>query len=246
MGLMGKGQRVTLAELQGCPTPEATDTWKPISHFELATAVRESVSGAGYNIVQEDFLLGDKARNRLFGVFVTDRCDSGDESRRMVGFRHSNDKSMAVSLTVGVNVIVCSNMAFGGDCVLKHKHSVNFDLRRSLDTMLGLMETRWSLMAERVDGLKRQELSLTAAKELVVDAAAAGAIASCDIMPVLDEYQKPTFPRFQPGNRWSLYNSFTYIAQKFPVTKLDECLRTLATPKFFNLGETVEVAAQAV
>ena len=50
---------------------------------------------------------------KMFGVL--DLETQMDGCRFAIGLRNSHDKNFRLSLTVGVRVFVCSNMAFSGD-----------------------------------------------------------------------------------------------------------------------------------
>ena len=49
----------------------------------------------------------------MFGVMRINRTSSPDWAR-CIGIRNSHDQSLAVGLTAGISVCVCSNLAFGG------------------------------------------------------------------------------------------------------------------------------------
>ena len=65
------------------------------------------------------------------------------------------------------------------------------------------------------------------ARALVVRAAEAGAIPSCDILAVFGEYLEPRHAEFRERSRWSLLNAFTEVAHKYPPSRHDVCHRRL-------------------
>ena len=77
--------------------------------------------------------------------------------------------------------------------------------------------------------MKQDRLSLNKARLRIIGAAEAGAIPSCDILPVFNEYQNPTHEEFTDPNIWNLYNAFTEVAKKYKATRADKCYRTLAS-----------------
>jgi len=231
------GFKTTRQELKQVETPPADGIWKPIPHFDMATLIVEQAQAHGYGIQKEEYGLS-KNGQQLFGV-VTFENNAENEKNKMVGFRHSHNKTLAVSLTAGFRVFVCDNLMFGGDIVLSHKHTTNFDIGQAVPALFTNLEHKYNILGAATDTLKATDLDRATARDLIVEAAARGAIASCDIMPVVQEYDKPSYASFEPRNKWSLYNAFTTVAKKFQPAKLDNCLRELAL--MFELGtlETV-------
>ncbi len=52
------------------------------------------------------------------------------------------------------------------------------------------------------------------AKSLTVDLAAAGAIPSGHILPVVREFERPSFKAFRERTRWTLYQAATHASVK--------------------------------
>src|SRR5688572_3490583 len=100
-------------------TPQGTDTWQPIPHFELVTALEGQLRARGISIVRESFAV---QKAKLFGVLDTD-YQVTEEGGAAVGIRTANDKSLALQLAIGYRVFVCDNMSFNGDLIaVKKKH----------------------------------------------------------------------------------------------------------------------------
>src|SRR2546430_13532971 len=55
--------------LKALETPPATDTWTPIPHYELVTALEGQLRARGISIVKEQFAI---QKAKLFGVIDTD------------------------------------------------------------------------------------------------------------------------------------------------------------------------------
>lgn len=221
--------------LKGCMTPAAEGIWKPIPHFDAASCVVEQAMKRGYTVTKEEYATS-KDQMKLFGVvrFASQEYNLFHETTRMIGFRHSHDKSMAFSITVGKTVIVCDNMAFGGELVMKHKHTSGFDFCGQVDIMFNGLAEKYDALDAGINRLKEEKISSDAARSLVIDTAKVDIIAPKYIMDVVQEYEKPTFPAFEPGNKWSLYNAFTFVMKKFPVQRYDDSMRGLS--QFFQLG----------
>ena len=48
-------EKMTREELRGIPTPQPTQTWKPVPHFEAATLVAHVAENRGYDVVSEEY-----------------------------------------------------------------------------------------------------------------------------------------------------------------------------------------------
>ena len=53
---------------------------------------------------------------------------SSTEWSRCIGIRNSHDRTIAVGLSAGISVHVCSNLCFGGSTVLKRRHTSRIEL----------------------------------------------------------------------------------------------------------------------
>ena len=221
--------------LRGCMTPAAEGIWKPIPHYDAASCVVEQAQKRGYVVTKEEYATS-KDSMKLFGVvrFASQEDNLFQETTRMIGFRHSHDKSMAFSITVGKTVIVCDNMAFGGELVMKHKHTSGFDFCGQVDIMFNGLDSKYQDLDAGIVRLKEEKISSLEARSLVIDTADQDIIAPKYIMDVVKEYEHPTYESFKPGDKWSLYNAFTFVMKQFPTQRFDESMRGLSS--FFSLG----------
>ena len=221
--------------LKNCMTPVAEGRWKPIPHYDAASCVVEQAEKRGYIITEEKYAV-QREDKLLFGCvkFANQDDNLFVETTRMIGFRHSHDKSMAFSITVGKTVIVCDNMAFGGELVMKHKHTSGFDFCSNVGEMFDSLEPKYADLDTGINRLKSETLNPTEARSLVIDTAEREIIAPKYIMDVVKEYERPTYESFKPDNKWSLYNAFTFVMKKFPPQRFDESMRGLS--EFFGLG----------
>lgn len=221
--------------LKNCATPVAEGRWKPIPHYDAASCVVEQAQKRGYLVTKEEYAV-QREDKLLFGCvrFANQDGSLFTETTKMIGFRHSHDKSMAFSITVGKTVIVCDNMCFGGELVMKHKHTSGFDFCANVGQMFDSLELKYGDLDLGISRLKEQKLSATDARSLVIDTAAQEIIAPKYIMDVVREYESPSYESFRPGDRWSLYNAFTLVMKKFPPQRFDESMRGLS--EFFGLG----------
>src|SRR5215470_20446330 len=98
------------AGLHALETPPPTDSWTPIPHYELVTALEGQLKARGISIVKEQYAV---QKAKLFGVIDTD-YQVTEEGGAAIGIRTANDKSLALQLAIGYRVFICDNMAFHG------------------------------------------------------------------------------------------------------------------------------------
>jgi hypothetical protein len=149
LGMMGLAahvdtKRVPVEIVMDVPTPDRTRTWGAIGHGQLIDTLKEAVGKADLIVKREEYSLS-KDGGRMFGVF-TMKGDS-TEKARMLGFRNSIDKTLAVGLTAGTRVFVCDNMAFSGEFLDYHVHHARLTVevlqiaaKTALQSMMGKME----------------------------------------------------------------------------------------------------------
>ena len=118
------GEYCTLDDLRNIPLPEETPTYKPVSHYDLATNLAK-VSATllrDYSLEKSNYgLARDGAQ--LFGVHTY--RNGSDSMGLSIGFRNSYDKSMSVGIAIGASVFVCDNLALTGEISISRKHSAN-------------------------------------------------------------------------------------------------------------------------
>jgi hypothetical protein len=103
---------LTREELALLPLPEATRTFKPVSHHELAAAIIECLGFRHLHVVKDEYAVSHDGA-RMFGIMEIDV--EWSNLRFAIALRNGNDRSMRLAITCGYRVFVCSNMAFRGD-----------------------------------------------------------------------------------------------------------------------------------
>lgn len=153
-------------DLRGLETPEPTDSWTPIPHYDLVTALEGQLRARGISIVKEQFAV---QKAKLFGVLDTD-YQVTEEGGAAIGIRTSNDKSLALQLAIGYRVFVCDNMSFAGDLIaLKRKHTANLDLHTEFATGIGRYVQGYAKLQENIDWWKERTVSKERGKQLIYD-----------------------------------------------------------------------------
>ena len=213
-------------EVARTDTPSSTQTWRPVPHIDVIEAVTEVIRAHNWNIEGEKFGLASEGQ-KLFGVMEIS-SSSSPEWRRCIGLRNSHDKSLAVGLTAGIVVCVCTNLAFGGTTVVKRKHTSRIDLSELIDRAVASLEDDFLTEETVCENLKDVYLKDDdEARSCIVRAAELGVINSCDILPVYQEFKSPSHEEFAEPTRWSLMNALSEIIKKYSPQRVDYSYRAL-------------------
>ena len=227
MGLMMcDGKFVSRNEVALVPTPEASESWKPVPHIDVIEAVSEVVQAHKWQILDENFGLAREGQ-KMFGVMRINKSNSTDWSR-CIGLRNSHDKSFAVGLSAGISVTVCSNLAFGGSTVIKRRHTSRIELTELVDIAMNELENEFLMLETVCEDLKVIYLKNDdEARSKIVRAAELGAINSSDIIPVWNEFKNPKHEEFSEPTRYSLLNAFTETIKKYTPLRVDRSYMAL-------------------
>ena len=227
MGLMMcDGKFVSRNEVALVPTPEASESWKPVPHIDVIEAVSEVVQAHKWQILDENFGLAREGQ-KMFGVMRINKSNSTDWSR-CIGLRNSHDKSFAVGLSAGISVTVCSNLAFGGSTVIKRRHTSRIELTELVDIAMNELENEFLMLETVCEDLKVIYLKNDdEARSRIVRAAELGAINSSDIVPVFREFKNPRYEEFSEPTRYSLLNAFTETIKKYTPLRVDRSYMAL-------------------
>jgi len=232
MLIMEEGKYVSRDEVAHIKTPSSTDTWRPVPHIDVIEAVTEVIKAHSWDIADERFGLASEGQ-KMFGVMEITRSSS-PQWHRCIGIRNSHDKSLAVGLSAGIVVLVCSNLAFGGTRLINRKHTSRIDLNELIDRAVASLEDDFLTTETRCEDLKDEYMKDDdEARSCIVRAAELGVINSSDILPVYREYKEPSHEEFREPTRWSLLNAFTEIVKKYPTQRMDHSY--LALNRAFGL-----------
>ena len=151
---------VTTNQLKAIETPEATKSFKPIPHYELVKTINERVKESGHSIVSKRI---DVTREglQLFGSMVLE-SNNNPETQFMLGFRASNDKSIAIGFCSGLNIIVCENMMFNGEYITFRKHTSGLsipELEGLIDKAIKVLPLQKEEMDTRFEQYREHELA---------------------------------------------------------------------------------------
>lgn len=229
MLMLDRATPVSVAQLADMPCPEPTDSWRPYPHSEVVAALSDRMEARGLKVRSSRLTLVDGAMYpgrgvrvdvkgaRLFGSF--DLEPTGEFVPGAVpslGLRNSTDQRYSLTVLIGMRVMACSNgvLYVERGVQVSRKHTSGLELEAAFDNALDAYEDSVPGMTDLYGRLRGQRLSMTKAKSLVVDCAAAGAIPSSHILDVVREFERPSFPAFRERNRWTLYQAATHSSLK--------------------------------
>ena len=207
------GEYCDEGRVQLSPTPEETDTWKPVNHHKAYTFFRDILTRGGYRISDETHALS-KDRLRYLGGFVVEHDDFEDtpDYRFTAAIMNSNNKAFPLKAAFGTNVFVCDNMAWQAEHTFARRHTRNVweDFQvgcwRISATLPGIHQD----LLNNIDSLKNQDFSSrTMVHDCVVESCKQNILPWRDIPHVLDHWNTPEHDEFKPRNGNSLFNAYT-------------------------------------
>jgi hypothetical protein len=220
------GWEATKGDLASVPLPEATTSYVPVPHGRLVEELELHIPRFGLKIHDEQFALARDGA-QMFGVIS---CTNGhlDDWCLAIGLRNSYDRSLAVGLTVGHRVFCCDNLAFQGEVTAERKHTVNVfrDLPDLLYRMLNQVSTMKARQAAEIDFYKSRELAELDVEHLVMQTIRHNAFPASKVPRLLEVWDTPGFPEFEPRTAWSLLNAFTEVQKsRSPQLQMDDGLK---------------------
>jgi hypothetical protein len=251
------GKVVALNDLQAYEIPEATRSYNPIGHYELAEYIKKTATDLiGAPPVRESYAV-TKDGARMFGIQVFGKdlvlcteckgmgrlggencpfCEgtgwmTGDEYGFAIAHRNSYDKSMSVGVAMGHSVFVCDNLAINGEIKILRKHTRNCweDIDQHL--LHSLVRKRPQLQeqfAEDVDFMKTQPMSVEDGYRLIGLLMGRKILVATQAGVALHQWNDLPLERpTAPHTGWQFYNSCTQALKSSPPHQVMERHRAL-------------------
>lgn len=221
------GHHVGLDNVYDVRTPSATATHHPIPHAHLYELARKHITQAGYQVVAEQHALhtiNDKfTKQPVEGAnwFALIELEGNEDGYGLViGLRNSHAQAFSASIAIGSRVFVCDNLAFSGEVQIARKHTryIFRDLPQVVGAAVGQINAQRVAQAERISAYQQKQLSVAEADHLFVELLRARSIASSDIWPALQEFDKPKHLEHLGANGehtvWTAVNAVTEAVTK--------------------------------
>lgn len=200
----------TLAEVANVKTPDATETWQPISHLDVINLVRGQLESRDMTIVNESYGLWRDGQ-RLFGMMELRNGHNEHDYSLVVGIRNSHDKSFPAGAVLGSRVFVCDNLAFSGEVRFSRKHTsqIKRDLPILVNAAVGKLIDARVGQAQRIEAYKQFELNDVIAHDVMIRSLDVGIAVATKMPQIVKEWRTPQYDDFKPRTAWSLFNAFT-------------------------------------
>ena len=132
----------------------------------------------------------------------------------MLSFVNSNDKTMSAGVFFGTHMPACTNVGWWDSFWIKRRHigSVMEDLSVSIKGFFDNLENNIIGYNDLMTHYKETEIDDLTAKGIIVEGAKEKVIPSSKIIPVVKEWEKPSF-EYDDNNKnlYRLHNSFTTV-----------------------------------
>lgn len=200
------------------PIPQATSTYSPVSHAQIADAIRRNLESNRLNLVRS------RTYTNRFGTRVVqfhdveDGSDFGKENglKMMLCDRNSYDKSMSVGFAAGASVWVCGNGMIAGDIISfrrKHTGTVATELDESIQTGIANMRSEFTKLNLEVDVMRGFNLTPRQKAEILgVMYFERNLVTPTQLSIVKNELRNSE--HFKEDNAWHLYNNVTEALKK--------------------------------
>jgi hypothetical protein len=208
----GGGWEATKADLAAVPVPDPTGSYHPVPYNRFVDEVELYVPRFGLTIQSQQFALAREG-NQMFGVLTCTNGHNAGDYALAIGLRNSYDRSLSVGLVAGTRVFCCDNLAFSGEVLMRRKHTANVfrDLPDLIYRMLSQVQVMKARTDEEIAGMKVLPVSEERAHHLMVRAIRSNTLPASRLPKLVEAWEEPKYPEFEPRTAWSLFNAFTEV-----------------------------------
>lgn len=206
--------------LRECFTPNGTETYKPVAHYDLVAKLIADIESRGIRVGRDAYITQDTpgCKDALLlgfmdlGIPGLARPDFG----MGLGISTGNDvgRSKAIRVVAASRVFVCDNRAFSGDAgavFLRKAHTKNLNIASVIPPAIDLFLEKANHFVNAIDMMKDEAITDDRAKALILDSFMGRVIPqhlTKDVVRLYleDEEQRERFPE---RTLWSLNNAYT-------------------------------------
>jgi len=203
--------KATLIDVGSIQIPDITKTYQPVGHYELIKSIKTIADDKfGDFAVDETYELAREGQ-QLFGS-LNYKMEGDTDSNISIGFRNSYDKSLAVGLVTGQQILVCSNLCFSGDIHSYRKHTSNVmdDLEALIMQVMDASIPIYTSMNQHKDLMQADEVDDTMAAAMLGKLFINEEILNSTQLNIAKrEWINGSQGKFADRNAWSLYNACT-------------------------------------
>lgn len=212
------GRKITIKEVRAIEPvtpPHAGRRWAPVRHGHLVDAIVAEVEMRGWGVTDMRFGLGRDGAD-LAGAFMLNNVTgvvvpAGAELS--LGFINSNSRRYALHLTVGANIMCCTNGLCTDSILVNRMHDHTVSLEDELRAAMNEYTPEAMKVQGLVDRLRGRTLVRGEAAEFLLEAGRRRLLGWAAIGRIDAEYLRPRFAEHGKGTAWALLNAFTYIGR---------------------------------
>ena len=210
-------------DLDLVPLPEETDSYQPVSHYDLTDrllTVSQDIL-TDYCLVGEKYALARQGQQMFaFLQFRKEEADLG----LCIAYRNSYDRSMSVGMAIGATVFICDNMALTGEIAVMKKHTKNVWTTLEDLAISTIYRSQRNFQTIQVASERMRDIPFSDADAF----SAMGNLFGMDIVSprqipiVKEEWLRPRHGVFRERNAWSFYNACTEALKSCPPSAIME------------------------
>jgi hypothetical protein len=230
-----KSEIVSRDQLVAYPVPPATSRWRPIPHAELVATMLDQLAQIDLHPTREQYAVGSKGL-ALFGAL--DLAGPRSDRAMAIGFRHSNDKALAVQVVGGARVFVCDNLALSGEKIALRKHSRGLHLAAIIREGLAKWREAYGRFERSIVDAESRRLTDDEAKVALFDMRYDGVLPVSIFDEAATNYFKAETLGYEdsaPRSAWGLHNACTRAVKALAPASQYRILTDLG--RRFRLGD---------
>lgn len=204
-------QLVSEDELAEYKAPPPSGRWYPLSHSTVYARVKETLHEAGYEVTNQQLAVARDAK-RFFGT-IDLASPLAEGVTLSVGVRNSVDQSLPLGFVAGSKVLVCENLAFSAELLVRRKHTrfgeqrFGQDIAEAVSKLGGYREVEQA----RIARMQSVTMSDQTAESYLLRFFERGIIPARYLARTIEEWRMPTYEQFKKRSFFSFLNCITTV-----------------------------------
>lgn len=226
-------QKITRAELKQVPTPEGSDTWRPIGYYELITTFDKVMAEHNVTLQREEIFI-QRGGNLMYAVIDLQRgygskLPKAKDVGWSMGIISSLNKRVGVQILAGLRVLSNDNLLFSTDHIgLKRRYTSRTNLHDVISDGFEDFVQNYKILSEEIERMKATPVTDSQARLVIFEVFYKQIFPLKWMRNVTKLYLSPEHKEFKTGNLWSLINAVASCAHKLPPGRKFLALKELA------------------
>lgn len=206
---------ITRPQLNKLKTPPPMGSrHAPYGFGEFAGEISAALKLEGIDILGQEYAIRKDA-NQMFGLMeIGVSGTEASDFNLMLGMRGSHDQSIPRGITLGSQVIVCSNLCFSGNLLtMKTKQTTNIADRipAMVREAIAQIPEMANKQKSRYDAFRNVEISHADGDKALVDMYRKGGLGVSNLTKAISEWDAPSHEEHaeQGYSAWRLFNACT-------------------------------------